>query len=155
MNRLKRLGQVIRRARGAARAVQPASGRARPEFTAGTLCHASPRVPALLIDATRSHPSSVSEVSRHVVTEQALTGGFRPVWLVTTEGHGRVRWTGHPIEVIDYAPRKDDELSQRRFARRMHQLHATYEPWAELTLGPDGFSPGQLAYLRAFSPLEG
>ena len=114
-------------------------------------------VPVVILSLVESPAESVPERLEEIAREQLLTGGFRPVLLLSEDHFAAVRVYGWPVELV--LSRADWETHEHvrdgggwetYRDGRLQAMRRNYRAAAILDFGPE--HPMTLTYLRSLGP---
>jgi hypothetical protein len=114
-------------------------------------------VPVVVLSLVGEPDDQVPELVEEIAREQVLTGGFRPVLVVSGDHFGTVREFGWPVELVidedvwaEQQHLRGDDGWEAYLERRLQQVRRHYRAVALLPFGPD--HPMTMTYLRSLGP---
>ncbi|USQ76316.1 hypothetical protein [Ornithinimicrobium cryptoxanthini] len=114
-------------------------------------------VPVVILSLVDAPPAQLPDLLEEIAREQLLTGGFRPVLVVSGDHFTAVREFGWPVElVLDEATWHaeeqvaDEDGWAAYLERRLQQLRRHYQAVALMPFGPE--HPMTMTYLRSLGP---
>lgn len=114
-------------------------------------------VPVVILSLVGAPDGAVPDLLEQIAREQLLTGGFRPVLVISGDHFAAVREFGWPVElVLDEAVWDaqehvaDEDGWDAYLERRLQQIRRHYQAAALMAFGPD--HPMTMTYLRSLGP---
>lgn len=114
-------------------------------------------LPVVILSLVGTPEDEICDLLEQIAQEQVLTGGFRPVLVVSGDHFGAVREFGWPLEMViaetEWSSQEhltDEDGWALYLERRLQQIRRDYQAVALVPFGPD--HPMTLTYLRSLGP---
>jgi len=114
-------------------------------------------VPVVILSLVGVADDQVPDLVEEIAREQVLTGGFRPVLVISADHFGTIREFGWPVELViaEHTWSAQEHLGDDRgweayLERRLQQIRRHYRAVALMPFGPE--HPMTMTYLRSLGP---